>query len=493
MSNSESFNLLHSSFNNADLNLLLRDCKGELIIGEHVFCMNCVAAQYCIEWTDEDEKSLTNVIETYTDIKETWTKKWESISETAGCMKSSRQCYRHSKNVHVIGYVSIAVGKKYKKFRNYARQLCDLGYVVVDKNACNIFKNCWPSKGDWSSFLQSEMIDNTSTKRFNALFSMKTETLDKRRRWWDIVASHGRQTKSQPPNWCPLELLSKRKRSNTIPNPLASVRKKSRDLSWIFDIDNTIMLNAKKNMNMINEHVYEASKNDEMLNGICCLEACNALTRSKGLEQHQSLHHDSLSNNAFLIEPQTNGYKILIAPHSHNFLYNGVCTNVPNSIPSDRLEVLTVLPNEVILCYSRVIHAGGKSSGDTLVRFNDLFELKEPVSHTLDDSIKRNGLEYMTDFAFQFAFIRSELTASSCHTGGKVGTVGDYRLVHRDGGDCPNKKYDEVLKSYDSALRTASKMYECFTLDHKARIISHICNRNTQRVSGRKNKNHKYV
>ena len=79
MSNSESFNLLHSSFNNADLNLLLRDCKGELIIGEHVFCMNCVAAQYCIEWTDEDEKSLTNVIETYTDIKETWTKKWESI------------------------------------------------------------------------------------------------------------------------------------------------------------------------------------------------------------------------------------------------------------------------------------------------------------------------------------------------------------------------------------------------------------------------------
>ena len=493
MSNSESFNLLHSSFNNADLNLLLRDCKGELIIGEHVFCMNCVAAQYCIEWTDEDEKSLTNVIETYTDIKETWTKKWESISETAGCMKSSRQCYRHSKNVHVIGYVSIAVGKKYKKFRNYARQLCDLGYVVVDKNACNIFKNCWPSKGDWSSFLQSEMIDNTSTKRFNALFSMKTETLDKRRRWWDIVASHGRQTKSQPPNWCPSELLSKRKRLNTIPNPLASVRKKSRDLSWIFDIDNTIMLNAKKNMNMINEHVYEASKNDEMLNGICCLEACNALTRSKGLEQHQSLHHDSLSNNAFLIEPQTNGYKILIAPHSHKFLYNGVCTNVPNSIPSDRLEVLTVLPNEVLLCYSRVIHAGGKSSGDTLVRFNDLFELKEPVSHTLDDSIKRNGLEYMTDFAFQFAFIRSELTASSCHTGGKVGTVGDYRLVHRDGGDCPNKKYDEVLKAYDSALRTASKMYECFTLDHKARIISHICNRNTQRVSGRKNKNHKYV
>ena len=493
MSNSESFNLLHSSFNNADLNLLLRDCKGELIIGEHVFCMNCVAAQYCIEWTDEDEKSLTNVIETYTDIKETWTKKWESISETVGCMKSSRQCYRHSKNVHVIGYVSIAVGKKYKKFRNYARQLCDLGYVVVDKNACNIFKNCWPSKGDWSSFLQSEMIDNTSTKRFNALFSMKTETLDKRRRWWDIVASHGRQTKSQPPNWCPSELLSKRKRSNTIPNPLASVRKKSRDLSWIFDIDNTIMLNAKKNMNMINEHVYEASKNDEMLNGICCLEACNALTRSKGLEQHQSLHHDSLSNNAFLIEPQTNGYKILIAPHSHKFLYNGVCTNVPNSIPSDRLEVLTVLPNEVLLCYSRVIHAGGKSSGDTLVRFNDLFELKEPVSHTLDDSIKRNGLEYMTDFAFQFAFIRSELTASSGHTGGKVGTVGDYRLVHRDGGDCPNKKYDEVLKSYDSALRTASKMYECFTLDHKARIISHICNRNTQRVSGRKNKNHKYV
>ena len=74
--------------------------------------------------------------------------------------------------------------------------MCDLGYVVVDKNACNIFKNCWPSKGDWSSFMQSEMIDNTSTKRFNALFLMKTETLDKRRRWWDIVASHGRQTKS---------------------------------------------------------------------------------------------------------------------------------------------------------------------------------------------------------------------------------------------------------------------------------------------------------
>lgn len=493
ISNSEPFNLLHSSYNNADLNLLLRDCKGELIIGEHVFCIKCVVAQYCTEWTDEDEQCLTNAVRNYTDIQETWTKKWESISESVGCMKSSRQCYRRSKDVHVVGYVSIAVGKKYKKFRNYARQMFDLGYVVVDKNACSLFKNSWPSKGDWSSFLQNEMIDQKSTKRFNALFSMKTETLDKRRRWWDIVASHGRQIKSQPPNWCPPDVPSKRKRLNTIPNPLATVRKKSRDLSWIFDIDNTIMLNAKKNMNMMNDHVYESSRIDEMLNGSCSLEACNALTRSKGLEQHQSLHHDSLSNNAFLIEPQTNGYKILIVPHSHKFLYNGVCTNVPNSIPSDRLEVVTVLPSEVLLCYSRVIHAGGKSNGDTPVCFNDLFDLKELDSHTLDDSIKRNGLEYMTDFAFQFAFIRSELTASSCHIGGKVGTVGDYRSVDRDGGDCPNKKYDEVLQAYDSALKTASKMYECFTLDHKARIISHICNRNTQRVSGRKNKNQKYV
>ena len=111
MSNSESFNLLHSSYNNADLNLLLRDCKGELIIGKHVFCMKCVVAQYCTEWTDEDEQSLTNVVRNYTDIQETWTKKWESISESVGCMKSSRQCHQHSKDVHVIGYVSIAVEK----------------------------------------------------------------------------------------------------------------------------------------------------------------------------------------------------------------------------------------------------------------------------------------------------------------------------------------------------------------------------------------------
>ena len=71
MSNSESFNLLYISYNNADLNLLLRDCKGELIIGDHVFCMNCIIAQYCTEWTDEDEISLRNAVGNYIDTPET--------------------------------------------------------------------------------------------------------------------------------------------------------------------------------------------------------------------------------------------------------------------------------------------------------------------------------------------------------------------------------------------------------------------------------------
>ena len=80
-----------------------------------------------------------------------------------------------------------------------------------------------------------------------------------------------------------------------------------------------MMLDAIENTNTMNKHVYEASRIDEMLKSICFLEACNTLTQSKGLEQHQSLHHSSLSNNAFLIEPKKMEYKILIAPHSHIF------------------------------------------------------------------------------------------------------------------------------------------------------------------------------
>ena len=136
---------------------------------------------------------------------------------------------------------------------------------------------------------------------------MKSEKEEKRRMWWDIVGSHGRQNKSQPPIWCLPKAQSKRKRTHTISNPLADVRKKSRDLSLTFDIDNTMMLNAKKNMNMKNNHFQKASKIYEMLNSICSLEACHALTQATGLEQHQSLHHDSLSNNTFLIEPETMG------------------------------------------------------------------------------------------------------------------------------------------------------------------------------------------
>ena len=137
--------------------------------------------------------------------------------------RSSRQCYQHSKDVYVIGYVCSALGKK-KKFKNYAKQLYELGYAVIDKNACRIFQNCWQLRGDWSSFLQTEMTDNTSTKRYNAIFSMKSKKLDKRRRWWDIVESPGGQSKSQTPIWCFSNIQSKRNRINTILDPFVDFK-----------------------------------------------------------------------------------------------------------------------------------------------------------------------------------------------------------------------------------------------------------------------------
>ena len=60
-------------------------------------------------------------------------------------------------------------------------------------------------------------------------------------------------------------------KTNNAPNPLAYVRKTSRDLSWIFDINYTIMLNAKKNMSVENKHLGEANDLDEKLSSMCCL------------------------------------------------------------------------------------------------------------------------------------------------------------------------------------------------------------------------------
>ena len=81
----------------------------------------------------------------------------------------------------------------------------------------------------------------------------------------------------------------------------------------------------------------------------------------------------------------------------------------------------------------------------------------------------------MPDFTFQFVLIRSELTASSCHTGGQVGTLGNYSIVDRNSEGGPGKD-NEVLKMYDPAQRTASKRYKCSMLNHKAQVTAHLCN-----------------
>ena len=103
-----------------------------------MFCMNCVVAQYCTEWTDEDEISLRDTVHNYIDTPETWKKKWEAISKCVGRRRSIRQCYQRSQDVYVIGYMSIVLEKIYRKFWNYAKQLHDLGYVVIDTNACSM-------------------------------------------------------------------------------------------------------------------------------------------------------------------------------------------------------------------------------------------------------------------------------------------------------------------------------------------------------------------
>ena len=121
----------------------------------------------------------------------------------------------------------------------------------------------------------------------------------------------------------------------------------------------------------------------------------------------------------------------------------------------------------------------GKSSDARLVGLGELFDLRYPknCTHTLNDSVIQNSLHEMTDFSFRFVFIRSELTASSLHRGGKVGIIDYYNIVDFSSKDGPNKVYEEVLKTFDSTLSIVSEMYERSTLNHRTKLAVQLSNK----------------
>jgi len=342
----------------------------------------------------------------------------------------------------LAGHVSVMTGTKYKNYVAYSKKLHQDGYLQINKNECFVFKE-FPPAYEWEDLLKAVVCD-VKTPRFHTLFSKKKgpQTNPRARRWCDLLSIKGNAKESNARYSGNGEAPTYR------PNAIASIRKWCAKVGPFFHPDLYILQQASCGNGYSND-------NSE-------LDAMNILARMKGLTIKQVLHQDSVIDNGFMICPLTRDYEILVVPKSHKLLYNGNKLNTPQHVPSTRVLKIVLQPNEVLLSFSRTLHAGGESRGYPLTKLelrsipikgDSFMKFQQRMYNTCNFS----DMDKITDLSFQFAFKLTDLTLSSGHDTGKVGTVGSYEIVEEDDDLFTEyeKKYDEQWERMEEASKLA--------------------------------------
>ena len=377
--------------------LKLKNNKGECINGDLIFCTKCA-----------------------NDLVE------RDIKRCAGTVNKRL----------LFGHVSEAKKLDYFKYIKLSKILREKGYIEIVKATCFIFDK-FPYQFQWEDLLQ-EMLCDVSTKRFNTLFSTKGESGVKYRRWCDVIDIKGR-AKGSTARWGGDGVSPSPKHR---PNAIAAMSHWSKHVAPIFDPDLYILREAMTNSGLLGGagELWEEAD----------IDAINILVRLSGLSINQDLHQDSMINHGFMIVPMTADYEIYVVPGSHKFVHNGVEENTPQRIPRARVKRIVLNPDKVLLCFSRTLHGGGKSRGYLLnereknqtipIQRDALEGLEKRMYSTSNFSDK----DKITDLSFQYAFKLTDLTLSSGHATGKVGTIGAYPIIEE--GDVG---YTTTLNDYD--------------------------------------------
>ena len=378
--------------------LKLKNNKGECINGDLIFCTKCAN-----DLVEGDMKRCTG-----TDNKRL-----------------------------LFGHVSEAKKLDYFKYIELSKILREQGYIEIVKANSFIFKK-FPHQFQWEDLLQ-EVLCDVSTKRFNTLFSTKGKSGVKFRRWCDLIDIKGK-AKGSTARWGGDGVSPS---PSGRPNAIAAMSDWSRHVAPIFDPDLYISRVAMTNNGLLGGGAGELCDESD-------IDAINILVRLAGLNINQDLHQDSMINHGFMIEPLTADYEIYVVPGSHKFVHNGVEENTPRRIPRERVKRVVLNPDRVLLCFSRTLHGGGKSRGYLLnereknitipIKRDSIEGLEKRMYNTTNFSEK----DKITDLSFQYAFKLTDLTLSSGHATGKVGTIGAYPII--DEGD---EEYTNILGEYD--------------------------------------------
>ena len=404
------------------------------------------------------------------------------------------QCRQHQSGVRFVGYVPKSLWQKYNNCAPIAKKLQEDGFVVVDENKCQIFSSR-PTAAEYDKFIRNEMLDKKRSRLAN-LFSIKGESGNKSRQWWDMMKTHGDKRESKKTSWDLPELSGDKKRKRTnktiFPNVIGLTQAWSQELVWIFDVDGILFLLAKFHTDMAgacdsaNEKELIRDKKNERAKAFCKLEAMNTLFRRKALKDYQSLHHDSLHNNGFIIDPKTSDYELLVVPGSHRFVYDGTVDHVPKKIPVERMVRIILQHNQIFIGLSRMIHAGGKSRGYVIGK-NDAVTAK-------DDEWSGIGPMGVTDISVQYSFHLTGLTNASGHDTGRVGTVGCYELIKGininddtlPSGVAFDPQYSDKLRTFDAVAREALESFAKVVTNEREQWLQQLFTPNLTRTCTRK-------
>ena len=188
------------------------------------------------------------------------------------------------------------------------------------------------------------------------------------------------------------------------------------------------------------------------------LTGLNLLTRAIGMTWDQTLHIDSPLRNVFIIEPQTNGYKMCVLPKGNHldwldkkpFAKTGEGTQ--EYVDEEHVSTLVLNQDDLFIAFDCTPHAGGCSSQKNVKESDNA-----PLFKFLQKQWSRGLVSCTSDVAFQ-SHIKLGSESLSYSGNMKCSNTKTYNQLQRIKGSDEIKKNTIILLETNKE-RERSLMY----------------------------------